>query len=133
MEHAVLDITMEDKNLWHFQLVKFLRDGVLPIDLMKSDKKAFKLKSSHFCILWDVLYRRGFNGILLRCLEYKDSQVTISCTHDGICEEYFSGPAIIKWLIHIGYYWPTMECDCIKYAKYYLKCQQHSNMFNQPS
>jgi len=41
--YDVLDITVEGKNLWYDQLVKFLRDGVLPKDLTKSAKKAFKL------------------------------------------------------------------------------------------
>jgi len=56
VEYAVLDITMEDKHLWHTQLVKFLRDGILPINLTNSTKKVFKLKYSHFCMLGDVLY-----------------------------------------------------------------------------
>jgi len=41
--YDALDITVEGKNLWYDQLVKFLRDGVLPKDLNKSTKKAFKL------------------------------------------------------------------------------------------
>ena len=41
--YDVLDITIEGKNLWYDQLVKFLRDGVLPKDLTKSAMKAFKL------------------------------------------------------------------------------------------
>lgn len=70
--HEVLDITIKDKNLWHIQLVKFLRDGVLPQDLTKSTKKSFKIKSSHYCMLGDVLYLRGFDSILLICLEWAD-------------------------------------------------------------
>jgi len=66
--NEVLYITIEDKNLWHIQLAKFLRDEVLPQDLTKSTKKAFKLKASHYCMLGDVLYHQGFDGILLRCL-----------------------------------------------------------------
>lgn len=58
VEHAILDITMEDKNLWHIQLMKFLRDGIMPINLTKLAMKSFKLKSSHFFMLGDVLYDR---------------------------------------------------------------------------
>jgi len=54
--YDVLDITVEGKNLWYDQLVKFLRDGVLPKDLTKLAKKALKLRASHYCILGDVLY-----------------------------------------------------------------------------
>ena len=120
--YDVLDITVEGKNLWYDQLVKFLRDGVLPKDLTKSAKKAFKLWASHYCILGDVLYRRGFDGILLRCLEWAYSQIAISAAHDGICGGHFSGPTITKCLMHMGYYWPTMEHDCIDYVKKCIKC-----------
>ena len=115
--YDVLDITIEGKNLWYDQLVKFLRDGVLPKYLTKSAKKAFKLWASHYYILGDVLYRRGFDGILLRFLEWTNSQIAISAAHDGICGGHFSGLAITKHLICMGYYWPTMECDCIDYVK----------------
>lgn len=55
VEHVVLDITMENKNLWNIQLVKLLRDGILPIDLKKWANKEFKLKDSNFCMLGDIL------------------------------------------------------------------------------
>ena len=108
---------MEDKNLWYTQLVKFLSDEILPINLRKSTMKAFKLKASHFCVLGYVLYCRGFDGILLICLKWVDSQIVISCTHDRICGAHFSGPTIMKLLMHMGYYCPTREHDCIKYIK----------------
>ena len=73
VKHVVLDITMEDKNLWHIQLVKFLRDGVLPINLIKLANKVFKLKYYCYCMLGDVLYHREFDGILLICIEQANS------------------------------------------------------------
>lgn len=60
VEYGVLYITMENKNLWHMQLVKFFRDGVLPLDLIKSSKNAFKVKASLYGMLGDVFYCRGF-------------------------------------------------------------------------
>jgi len=118
--YDILDIIIEKKK-WYNQLVKFLRDGVLPKDLIKSAKKTFKLWASHYCMLGDILYRRGFDGILLCCLEWTYSQITISSAHDGICERYFSEPTIKKYLIRMGYYWPTMEHDYIDYIKKYIK------------
>ena len=124
---------MKDKHLWHIQLVKFLGDGVLPINLTKLDKKLFKLKASHFCMLGGILYRRGLDEILLRCLQWVDYQIVISCAHDGICEGYFNGPAITKCLIRVGYYWPIMKHDCIKYVNKCVKYQQNAKLFNQQS
>jgi len=35
--------------------------------------------------------------------------------------------------MRMGYYWPTMEHDCIDYVKKCIKCQQHAHLFIQPS
>jgi len=74
--------------------VKFLRYRIPPLNLTKLGRKAFKLKSSHFLMLGDILYHRDFEEIFLRCLEWVDSQIAISCAHDGICVEHFIGPTI---------------------------------------
>ena len=41
--YDILDITIEGKNLWYDKIVKFLRDEVLPKDLIKLAMKAFIL------------------------------------------------------------------------------------------
>jgi len=46
---------------------------------------------------------------------------------------HFNGPAITKCLMHMGYYLPIMEHDCIDYVKKCIKCQQHAHLFIQPS
>jgi len=33
----------------------------------------------------------------------------------------------------MGYYWPTMECDCVEYVKKHFKYQQHANLYIQLS
>ena len=84
-------------------------------------------------MLGDILYQRGFDGILLHYLEWVDSHNAILSTHDGICEGYFSRHAITKYLMHMGYYWPIMEHNCIDYIKKCIKYQQHAHFFVQPS
>ena len=63
--YDILDIAIEGKYLWYDQLVKFLRDGFLPKDFTKLPMKAFKLWAFHYYMLGDILYQRGFDGILL--------------------------------------------------------------------
>lgn len=56
-----------------YSIDQILRKWILPINLTKLAKKAFKLKVSHFHMLGGILYCRGFNGMFLRCLEWVDS------------------------------------------------------------
>ena len=36
-------------------------------------------------------------------------------------------------VITMGYYWHTMVCDCIDFARKYDTCQLHANFIHQPS
>ncbi|GLJ24297.1 hypothetical protein SUGI_0463540 [Cryptomeria japonica] len=47
----------------------YLRDNALPPDLSNNQPRTFIRQSSQYVILVDILYRRGLDGTLLRCLE----------------------------------------------------------------
>lgn len=52
----------------------------------------------------------------------------MSKCHDGVCDGHFNGASIIKCILWMGYYWPTMEHDCNDYVKKYIKYQQHARL-----
>lgn len=52
--------------------------------------------------------------------------------HVGECGAHQSGPRMRMKIQHIGYFWPTMTEDCIKYASSCLKCQEHGNLHHKP-
>lgn len=91
--------------------------------IMSTIKKfKFKQKCITYTILEDVVYWKGFDGLLLRCSEWVDQQIAMHKYHDGTCGAHFSGYAIAKCLIIMGYYWPIMEWDLDNYVKKYVKC-----------
>jgi len=52
--------------------------------------------------------------------------------HDGICGAHQSGLKLKDRLHILGYYWPTMIADAIKYAKKCKACQIHTDFIHQP-
>ena len=42
--------------------------------------------------------------------------------HEGTCGPHMSGHMLARKIIRIGYYWTTMEADCIRYVKKCHKC-----------
>lgn len=84
-------------------------------------------------ILGDAVYKRGYDGVLLRCLEWSNQQMAMHTYLDGTCGGHFSGYSIAKWIINMGYYYPTMEQDYHDYVKKCIKCQQHTNLKYTPS
>jgi hypothetical protein len=77
----------------------------------------------------DVLYKRGAEGLLLKCVSKYESLKVLAEVHEGICGAHQSGVKM-RWLIHrYGYFWPSVLKDCIEYAIFGHQgcesCQRH--------
>ena len=73
----------------------------------------------------EILFKRGVDGILLKCISDDESKQILVEVHEGISGSHQLGIKM-KWLIHrYGYCWPSVLKDCIKYAHGYVECQKH--------
>jgi len=52
--------------------------------------------------------------------------------HDGICGSHQPGLKLKDRLHRLGYYWPTIIADAIKYAQRCKACQIHADFIHQP-
>ena len=68
-------------------------------------------------IIDDVLLRRNYNSIFLRCLEKPEAQKVLQKLHDGPAGGNFGANTIAHKIIHVGYYWPTL----FKYTHEYVR------------
>ena len=48
--------------------------------------------------------------------------------HQGICGPYINGRMLAMKILRIGYYWNTMETDCVDFVKSCHDCQTHTNL-----
>eukprot|EP01018_Ginkgo_biloba_P012948 Gb_20485 [translate_table: standard] len=118
---------------WYHDIYTYLHDHILPLDLSHNQRKSFIQCASHYTILENTLYRRGYNGTLLKCLNAEEANLAIKEVHDGICGAHTSGMVLAKKLLIIGYYWPTMEKDSYQYVKRCVACQRHGDLIHVPS
>ncbi|CAL8174633.1 unnamed protein product [Prunus armeniaca] len=76
-------------------------------------------------MMWDeILFRIGFDDLLMKCLGKKEQLIAMTKVHEGISGAH---QASIKMRWHLkrhGYYWPTILKDCIEYAKGCQDCQK---------
>jgi hypothetical protein len=78
--------------------------------------------------LYDDIYQRTIDGVLLKCLGEEQAKVTVQEVHDGICGAHQSTYKM-NWLLwRSGFYWPTMMDDCIKYQNGCEACQRFGNI-----
>ena len=52
--------------------------------------------------------------------------------HQGICSPHMNGRMLAKKILRIGYYWNTMETDCVDFVKSCHIYQTHANLNHVP-
>ena len=52
--------------------------------------------------------------------------------HQGIYGPHMNGRMFAKKILRMGYYWSTMETDCVDYVKCCHVCQTHANLNHVP-
>jgi hypothetical protein len=82
--------------------------------------------------VYDALYRRSCDGILLRCLAGNEVIDALNEVDAGVYGSHQSGPKLHYQLRHLGYYWPTTFDDSMKFAKKCHQCQIDADFIHQP-
>jgi len=115
---------------WRHALIDYLCYNILPEDPKR--KTEIRRRAPRFLYYKDTLYRRSFEGVLLRCLGEEEAIQAMQEAHSGVCGSHQSGPRLHFHIKRMGYYWPTMVKDCLDYARRCQACQFHANFMHQP-
>ena len=115
---------------WRTSFLDYLLHGYLPLD--SAERSRVRKRSINYTCINDLFYRRSCDGILLRCLAGSETIEALNEVHAGVCGAHQSGPKLYYQLKHLGYYWPTMFDDSMKFAKRCHQCQIHGNFIHQP-
>ncbi|KAK9932280.1 hypothetical protein M0R45_019525 [Rubus argutus] len=115
---------------WRTPYLMFLINNTLPTDT----RYRYKLKktSKRYFVDGEVLYRKGFNGEPLRCLNTVESMQVLNEVHAGECGEHQGKRKLYQQLLSLGYYWPTMQKDAHLKVKKCHTCQAHANLSHKP-
>ena len=68
----------------------------------------------------------------LRCLKKEEVERVKEEVHQGICGPYMNRRMLAKKILRMGYYWNTMEFNCIDFVKSCHDCQTHANLNHVP-
>ena len=112
------EITVEES--WTTPLIVYLRSGTLPDG--KDAARKLKVQASRFVLIRDVLYKRGFSRLYLRCLSHDEADYVMREVHERICVNQTGVRSSVHKLIRAGYYWLTMLKDAQAYVKACDKC-----------
>ncbi|GLU07027.1 hypothetical protein SLE2022_240070 [Rubroshorea leprosula] len=119
-----IDITQTD---WRYPIMEYLKNPNF-----KASRRT-KMQALNYVLLEGVLYRKGHDELLLRCLGPDEYCQIMSDVHNGICGAHQAGIKM-RWLIRRhGFFWPSILKDCISYAKGCKACQIHGPLQRVPA
>ncbi|XP_052312432.1 uncharacterized protein LOC112328962 [Populus trichocarpa] len=121
-----------DGHPWYYDIKNLVQNHEYLVGASKTDKKTLRRLAIDFYLDGEILYKRSFDGTLLRCLNEADARKALREVHEGICSTHASGHMIARKIQRAGYFWMTLEKDCIDYVRKCHKCQVYSDKVNMP-
>ncbi|WJX45728.1 hypothetical protein P8452_32589 [Trifolium repens] len=121
-----------DDKPWFHDIKVFLQNQEYPSGASNKDKKTLRRLSSNFFLNGDVLYKRNFDMVLLRCVDKHEADSLMHEIHEGSFGTHPNGHTMAKKILRAGYYWLTMESDCHKHARKCHKCQIYADKIHIP-
>jgi hypothetical protein len=109
--------------------VYYLQNQKCPDSLDTHQRRRLCLKSSRYFVLGNFLFRRSFDGILLRCVNNEEAHKLLQETHGSSnyvihVGGHFSTKTIAFKIIRKGYYWPSIFRDSYNFSRSCDKCQK---------
>uniref|UniRef100_A0A2N9HLQ0 RNase H type-1 domain-containing protein n=1 Tax=Fagus sylvatica TaxID=28930 RepID=A0A2N9HLQ0_FAGSY len=98
-----------DDKPWYYDIKRFIQDREYPSRATENEKKYIRRMAFQFF------------------LERRDSEM-----HAGLMGAHANGPFLARKIMRAGYYWLTMERDCIRHVQTCHKCQMYQNSKNAP-
>ncbi|XP_075478819.1 uncharacterized protein LOC142519672 [Primulina tabacum] len=89
------------KSSWMTPIIEYMVHAKLPDD--KTQVWKIKKQAPRFVLLNDVLYRRSYQGHLLKCLSEDEVEYILREIHEEFCGEHLGGTALSRKTILAGF------------------------------
>lgn len=75
----------------------YVKSGGLPWD--KKEARKIKYQVARYVIYDEIMYRRGFNTPLLRCVDGEECNYILREVHEGICGNHSGGSSLAQKIL----------------------------------
>ena len=117
---------------WFSDILQYLKDGTYPKFVDKNDQLTIRRLSINYIICGERLYRRLYDGIHLLCVITKEAQRIIKEVHKSRYGPHMNAHMLSRKVMRQGYYWTTMEADCVTYVQKCHQCQVLRDLKHMP-
>ncbi|XP_070010717.1 uncharacterized protein [Nicotiana sylvestris] len=133
-QYAYCNVVEEelDGEPWFHDIKEYIRMGVYPVQDTGDQKRIIRRLASRFFFSGGVLYKRTPDLGLLRCIDDRQATTIMTEVHSGVRGPHISEYVLEKKILQVGYYWLTMERDCISFMRKCHQCQVHGDLIYSP-
>ncbi|XP_071719145.1 uncharacterized protein [Rutidosis leptorrhynchoides] len=103
------------KETWMTPYLRYLHDGGLPID--KAEARRIRVTAPMYEVVNGALYRKSYNGPLLRCLTNDEALKVVKEMHEGVCSQHSGFRTVASRIMRQGYFWPSLYRDVAEIIK----------------
>ena len=102
---------------WYNDIKRFIQHRDYPQEASETNKKTLRRLVVNLYLDGKILYKRSFDGTLLKCLDEKEIGQTLKEVQKGICATYANGHTMARQMQRFGYFLLTIERDCMTYVR----------------
>ena len=124
-------ISQSGPDAWISEIRDYLKENILPEDHVSAERIVRLAK--RYTVVEGDLYRRGANGILMRCITQEEGRELLTKIHGGECGSHSSSRTLVGKAFRHGFYWPTALQDAAELVKSCEACQFHAKQIHTPA
>jgi hypothetical protein len=113
------------------EIQDYLKENILSEDHVSAERIVRLAK--RYAVVEGDLYRRGANGILMRCITQEEGREFLMDIHGGECRSHSSSHTLVGKAFRHGFYWPTALQDAAEMVKSCKACQFHAKQIHTPA
>ena len=113
-EKALQIYALEEGDTWMTPYRRYLADGVL--SAKPEEGKKVKRNATRYTLVDGILFRHGFTHPILTCVSGDECTRIMAELNEGICGSHVGGRSLASKVIRVGFFWPTVREDCVRYA-----------------
>ena len=110
----------------------FLELGIYPNGVRKKERRSLRMMTIQYILYGGQLYKRSYDRAHICCLRKEEAKRVMEEVHQGICGPHMNEKMLVKEILRMGYYWNTMETNCISFVKIFQDCRTHANLNHVP-
>ena len=93
-----------DGKPWYHDILQYVKNRQYPNHASENDKRILRRLAMGFLLDGEVLYKKGKDQILLRCLDSSEANRIVEEIHEGVCGTHANGHRMVGQVMRAGYY-----------------------------